>query len=151
MIILLFILIVLAVFVYFLADNYYHDGIAFFSGAGAVLLGFVTLILICVAVDSFYNGLPAEKKIEMYEKENKKIEKDIDILVKQYMDYEGKTLNNFKKESSITLVNLYPDLKTNELVKKQIDIYTQNNNKIKELNEVKINMTIGKWLLYFGS
>lgn len=36
-------------------------------------------------------------------------------------------------ESSITLVQLYPVLKLNELVSKQMNIYVKNNNKIKKL------------------
>ena len=31
------------------------------------------------------------------------------------------------KESLITLAQLYPDLKSNDLVKKQMDIYVNNN------------------------
>lgn len=43
------------------------------------------------------------------------------------------------KESLITLVQLYPDLKSNDLVKKQMDIYVNNNKKIKKLKTKKLN------------
>ena len=91
-----------------------------------------------------------DKKIEMYQEENTKIENDIDILVKQYMEHEKKTLSEFKSESSITLVNLYPDLKSNELVQQQLNIYVENNNKIKELKNNKLEYQLSKWWLYFG-
>ena len=36
------------------------------------------------------------------------------------------------------------------MVIKQMDIYTENNNKIKELKEQKLDYQIAKWWLYFG-
>lgn len=52
------------------------------------------------------------------------------------------------KESLITLVQLYPDLKSNDLVKKQMDIYVNNNKKIKKLKTKKLNISKTKWWLY---
>ena len=54
------------------------------------------------------------------------------------------------KESLITLVQLYPDLKSNDLVKKQMDIYVNNNKKIKKLKTKKLNISKTKWWLYLG-
>lgn len=82
--------------------------------------------------------------------ENQNIEEDMNILVEQYMNYESDTYGNLKNESSITLVSLYPELKADTLVEKQIEIYTENNKKIKELKEKIINISNYKWLLYFG-
>lgn len=91
-----------------------------------------------------------DDKISMYQKENKNIEKQMDILVKQYMFYESETIKEFKSESSITLVTMYPNLKADTLVQTQITTYTDNNNKIKELKENKLNYKLAKWWLYFG-
>lgn len=91
-----------------------------------------------------------DEKIVMYQEENKQIESQIDTLVKEYMQYEGNTLKEFTSNSSITLVTLYPNLKSDELVKSQINAYTENNNKIKELKESKLNYRLAKWWLYFG-
>ena len=55
-----------------------------------------------------------------------------------------------KPENYITLVSLYPELKADALVSKQIEIYISNNEKIKELKEFKINGSIYRWWLYFG-
>ena len=55
-----------------------------------------------------------------------------------------------KGESSITLVSLYPELKADTLVTKQIEVYIDNNKKIKNLKEKKINLSVKKWWLYFG-
>ena len=86
----------------------------------------------------------------MYTEENTKIEEQIDAIVKEYMEYEGETFSELKGDSSMILVSLYPDLKSDELVKTQISTYQANNKKIKELKETKINAKIYKWWLYFG-
>lgn len=90
------------------------------------------------------------QKIAMYQKENTKIENQMDILVSQYMKFETDTYGELKNESSITLVSLYPDLKSDELVKKQIEVYESNNKEIREMKEKKIDLKVLKWWLYFG-
>lgn len=89
--------------------------------------------------------------IAMYQEENESIESRMDDLVKGYMDYEKNTLTEFAPESSITLVSLYPELKSDELVKQQIDVYMTNNQKIKELKEKRIYTSVYRWWLYFGT
>lgn len=91
-----------------------------------------------------------ESKIDMYTEENNNIEENMNILVEQYMNYESNTYGNLKNESSIALVALYPELKADTLVEKQIEVYTENNKKIRELKEKMINIRNYKWLLYFG-
>jgi hypothetical protein len=95
-------------------------------------------------------GRTYEKKIEMYQKENKRIESQVDIVVQKYMQHEDKTFEAAKSENSMTLVSLYPDLKSDSLVKEQIQIYNKNNSKIKSLKESQIDVTTAKWWLYFG-
>lgn len=151
MIILLTVLCILAVIVANISCYNDHDAITFISLTGAVLIGIVEIITICSIIPIMVNGITASEKIKMYQTENNKIENQIGELVKGYMDYESETYKNFKNESSITMVNLYPDLKSNELVQKQMNIYLTNNDKIKELNEKEIDTKIGKWLLYFGN
>lgn len=151
MIILLTVLCILAVIVASISNVYEHEVINFLSLLGAVAIGVAEVIIIAVIIAFMTNGITASEKIKMYQTENKKIENQIGELVKGYMDYESETYKNFKNESSITMVNLYPDLKSNELVQKQMNIYLTNNDKIKELNEKEIDTKIGKWLLYFGN
>ena len=151
MIILLTVLCILAVIVASISNVYEHEVINFLSLLGAVAIGVTEVIIIVVIIAFMTNGITASEKIKMYQTENKKIENQIGELVKGYMDYESETYKNFKNESSITMVNLYPNLKSNELVQKQMNIYLTNNDKIKELNEKEIDTKIGKWLLYFGN
>jgi len=119
-------------------EELFIGGFVVCLAVGAILLGLII------------NGRTLDSKIQMYTEENQKIEENIDVLVKQYMDYETDTFGELKNESSITLVSLYPELKANTLVDKQISIYAENNINIKRLKEKTINISNYKWWLYFG-
>lgn len=86
----------------------------------------------------------------MYEKENKSIENSIDITVKNYMHHEASAYKEVKDKDAINLVALFPELKSDTLVQKQIEVYLDNNDKLKELKEEKIDLSKAKWNLYFG-
>ncbi|MBO4979446.1 MAG: hypothetical protein J6D16_03470, partial [Clostridia bacterium] len=116
---------------------------------------FVFVFILCLVVALILSvGVSKLKvidpQIEMYEQENAVIEEQISAVVKQYQEYETGIFANAKTESSVTLVALYPDLKADALVKKQIEVYLENNEKIKELKEKKINGDVIRWWLYFG-
>lgn len=111
---------------------------------------FVCLIVAIVLCIGVKDGAVIDEKIAMYKKENTKIEAQMDMLVSQYMKFETDTYGELKNESSITLVSLYPDLKSDELVKKQIEVYEKNNKEIRDMKEKKINLKVAKWWLYFG-
>lgn len=92
-----------------------------------------------------------DKKIELYNNQNKEIEEKVEIVVKEYMQHESNTFKGLKTdESYIALVTLYPELKADKLIQQEIDLYEENNNKIIDLKEKKINAIIYKWWLYFG-
>lgn len=122
-----------------------EDVITFFTG-GFIVCFIATIIFGALVI----NGRTINSKIEMYSEENQKIEDDMNVLVEQYMNYESGTYGELKGESSITLVSLYPELKADALVEKQIEVYVTNNEKIKSLKEKLINVSNYKWWLYFG-
>ena len=66
------------------------------------------------------------------------------------MNHESEVFDRSDTESLIVLIQMYPELKSDELVKNQIDVYISNNNKIKSLKEAKINYELSKWWLYFN-
>lgn len=118
-----------------------------------ILFGFVTVICLFITLGftaSVVSSKYIAEKITMYEQQNNQIEEQIATVVKQYQEYESDTYAMTSSESSITLVSLYPDLKSDELVKKQIKVYQDNNKKITELKEKQINAKATKWWLYFG-
>ena len=51
---------------------------------------------------SVSNGRTIDEKISMYQEENNKIEKQIDTLVSNYMNYESDTCEKIKSESPVT-------------------------------------------------
>ena len=70
----------------------------------------------------------------MYEEENSKIETKVKDTVQVYMNYEQETYKSLVENANLeTLLIKYPELNSNELVKSEIEIYKENNNKIKEL------------------
>ncbi len=92
-----------------------------------------------------------DEKIELYSTQNEEIEKKVEEVVKQYMKHEQDTFTELKNDTSyITLVTLYPELKSDELIKSEINLYEKNNQKIIALKEQKINKKIYTWWLYFG-
>lgn len=116
------------------------------------VIGAAAAILIVVhEIAHVSEAMYVDDLIAMYAEENQNIENQIDVVVKEYMEYESDTLIKFKGDSSITLVSLYPELKSDELIKTQIAIYQANNQKIKELRELKIKARIHRWLLYLGT
>lgn len=120
----------------------------------AWLCGVVALIftiIICCLVSEVATANVLDQKIAMYQEENATIEQDIDRIVEEYLMHEQDASAGLKtEESSITLVTLFPELKSDTLVQQQLEIYVANNAKIKKLKEEKIDITKLKWLLYFG-
>lgn len=115
-------------------------------------VAFIVLLVISIIVGiGVVSGRKIDDKIAMYVEENQNIETQMNALVEQYMNYESGTYGELKGESSITLVSLYPELKADALVTKQIEVYIANNEKIKELKENKIDLSAKRWWLYFGN
>lgn len=110
----------------------------------------VEVVVITILIGLIVNGRVIDQKIELLENKNKEIESKVEISVKSYMEYEGKTFKDLKVDSYIQLVNLYPDLKSDELIKKEIELYQKNIEEVNNLKMEKINISNYKWLVYFG-
>lgn len=113
----------------------------------ALIISLITLTCLCEDVSHM---AVIDDKIAMYQKENTKIEEQIAETVKQYQKYETDIFTEVSPDSSITLVALYPELKSDTLVQSQIEVYIKNNEEIKNLKTTKINEPISRWWLYFG-
>lgn len=114
------------------------------------IMFFVCLIVMIVLIVNVSGLSVIDDKIKMYQEENTRIEEQISATVEQYQKYETEIFTEAKPESSITLVALYPDLKADTLVQTQLEVYTENNKKIKELREEQIGGSVKRWWLYFG-
>lgn len=121
----------------------------FMIGIGTVV-GIIALIVAISLAFCVADLAVIDDKIEMYQEENAKIEAQIATTVEKYQQYESNIFTEVTPDSSITLVALYPELKSDTLVQSQIEVYIQNNEKIKSLRESKINGSVYSWWLYFG-
>lgn len=146
------IIVLLAVFVlitivgFIIYKETYNEGISIVGVVGTIIFAAASLGL-CVQV-SKYNTI--DDKIEMYQEENSSIELQISECVKQYQQYESDIFAETTSNNAITLVSLYPELKSDSLVSKQLEVYVSNNRKIKELKEAQIDGSVVRWWLYFG-
>lgn len=108
------------------------------------------IAIICVS-SSLVECRTIDNKIQMYTEENTNIETKVKETVRAYMNFEENTYTELIKDADLTTLMIkYPELNSNELVKTEINLYIENNNKIKELKERQIDKTILKWWLYFG-
>lgn len=123
-------------------------GICAFLCACLVICFLICTVQLCYNVKSRQSII--EQKIAMYQEENQAIEEKIDSLVKNYMEYEAGTYEQFKNESSIELVSLFPELKSDNLVMEQIKMYNENKQRITNLKSQLLDMASSRWLLYFG-
>ena len=116
---------------------------------GAIIIMISTIASIILFI-SVIDRVGIDKKIAMYEEENTKIEQQIADVVTQYQEYEAGIFTEVAPESAMTLVALYPELKSDTLVQSQIEVYADNNKQIKELKCKAINASVIRWWLYFG-
>ena len=122
------------------------DGFGILGG----LIGFIALIGIFVNIGFLVYGRTLDDKIAMYEQENAAIEQSVDVLVKDYYKHESDTYSSLKPENAVLFASAYPELQSNELATKQLEIYVENNNKIKGLKVDQINLSRNRFWLYFG-
>jgi hypothetical protein len=116
----------------------------------SVAVFFMTLMAFIFILSIVLNEPTIDSKIELYQSQNIEIESKIQATVASYLAHEKQAYKDLKPDNAITVVSAYPELHSNELVKKQIEVYENNNKKIMSLKEDKLNQSIYKWWLYFG-
>ena len=115
-----------------------------------VALGFVSFIAIIVLGINVKSLSVIDDRIAMYEEENARIEQQVADVVEQYQKYETDIFREVAPESAVTMVSLYPELKSDSLVQAQIEVYTENNKTIRDLRDKQIKGNVDRWWLYFG-
>ena len=91
-----------------------------------------------------------DAKIEVCEQENARLESAITIVVKDYLDHEQITYSEMTNDTATTWVSILPELQSNEIIIKQMNIIQENNAAIRGLKNDKINLGIWRFLIYFG-
>ena len=121
-----------------------------FNAVGGIMLGIVAVSALALGI-CCSQVIPIEEKIAIYKEENTNIENQIAAIVENYKNYEVGTLKDLKiSDSPAVVLSMYPELKSDALIVKQIEVYIENNNAIKELRAQKADYRIYAWWLYFG-
>ena len=115
-----------------------------------ILINFTVVMILGLCLNNLYRYQGVDQKIQMYETQNQQLERKIDVTVKNYMNHEKDTYKEFKAGDGMALITTYPELRSNELVKEQMDTYQSNNRKIAKLKEEEIDCNVTKWWIYFG-
>ena len=150
MVTLLFVIfLALCVVFYLVAENTGSEGIAVVCVVSGII-AFLLLLLVLWSIFGLADGITINRELEMYEEENGRIEQQLETTVSNYMQYEATTFKELKDTDVVSLVSLYPELQSDKLVQSQIDLYINNNQKIKELKEKQIAISKFKFYLYFG-
>ena len=119
-------------------------------GVVLILVNFIPLAVLGLLLSNLYEDQGVDQKIKMYETQNQQLERKIDVTVKSYMNHEKDTYKEFKAGDGMALITTYPELRSNELVKEQMNTYQSNNRKIAKLKEKEIDCNVTKWRVYFG-
>ena len=119
-------------------------------GVVLILVNFIPLAVLGLLLSNLYEDQGVDQKIKMYETQNQQLERKIDVTVKSYMNHEKDTYKEFKAGDGMALITTYPELRSNELVKEQMNTYQSNNRKIAKLTEKEIDCNVTKWWVYFG-
>ena len=147
-------ILVIGIFLYTKFGDYLyandHEWIYYTLNVAGGTLTVISLIATLGLGVSLSGVMVVDDKIAVYQEENAIIETEISTIVKNYKDYEQGVFDDLKIENPTVLVSLYPELKSDTLVGKQIEIYATNNQKIKELKEQRLDYKPIAWWLYFG-
>ena len=131
-----------------LAEDWDWEEVSICTGALAVFAGIAVISVTACLVDVTYR---TDKMIQIYTEENEEVEKKLENAVQNYMQYEKDIMISVSPDTdTISLISLYPDLKSDKLVESEIETYISNNDKIKELRAGKTKKSIYKFLLFFG-
>jgi hypothetical protein len=98
---------------------------------------FTVFLFVIVIVAGFYNydKSTIDSRLPVIEEQNTMVLSQIEPLVQQALEYESNTYKDFKLDAAkvIAFTQLYPDLKANDFLNKQIDIILTNQEEIKQL------------------
>lgn len=111
------------------------------SCAGFIIGGVILAITLIILGGYNNTKTTADKKISVLEKRNEEVVKQIEPLVKQYLDYEISTYKELKPNADkLIALSQYPELKGNEFIQTQIQVILENQKKITELNLEKAEL-----------
>ena len=152
MILLIFGICILTIVGGFILDDKFdfNEDVSIGLAMAGLIFGGISLVAIIILGIDVKSLSVIDDRIAMYEEENTRIEQQIADVVEQYQKYETDIFMEVAPESAVTMVSLYPELKSDSLVQAQIEVYTENNKTIKDLRDQQIKGNVYRWWLYFG-
>lgn len=111
----------------------------------------IVLVAFFIVLANYVGDSYADERIEIVKTKNAEIEKDIQVAVKSYLEYEGKTYTDMTSDEALAVAVAYPELASNELVKEQIATYKSNREQVLQYEQQKIDKKVKAWWLWFGS
>lgn len=137
----------LALLIFFACDDCLEE-CGWFAGV-LVVVGIVIFGYNAYQIRQCKYVIPTQ--ITMYEEENVRIEEKVANTVTKYMEYEKDIFIEVSPDDdAFTLISLYPELRSDTLISKEIDVYISNNDKIKELKSEMLKISNYRFWLYFG-
>lgn len=127
-----------------------------YSDAGSTVFAISLVILVVIVICSLYNinkivkANTIEQKIVVYQEEMTNIENSISPVVQNYLDHEKETYTALTPDNAVIFASIYPELSSNEIVQKQLNIYNEYLISIKNLKLEIAEISTAKWWLYFG-
>jgi hypothetical protein len=108
------------------------------------IVGFPTLIALLIAGGIYnYDSSTINSRLAVLEEQNTTVLTQVEPLVQQALDYESNTYKDLKLDVNklIIFAQMYPDLKANDFLHKQIEIILANQEEIKQLklNRASLN------------
>lgn len=104
-------------------------------GRTIIAIGLAILIS-SLLIGGFYSlflmsALSTREELNVYTEQNKEIESKLKTTLDNYLEHENEVFKGSKNDDAVYLISLYPELKSDKLVKEQIEVYIDNNNEIK--------------------
>jgi hypothetical protein len=112
------------------------------GGFGLAILVVAIFVLLVVGGVYNYQSSTIDNRLNVVEEQNQIVLSQIEPLVRQALEYESNTYKEFKLDAAkiIAFTQLYPDLKANSFLNKQIDIILANQQEIKQLKLDKASL-----------
>lgn len=121
-----------------------------FAAVGWIIFSITVIAGLCVG-GAYVNSGYVDERLEVVKAKNQEVEEGIQFAVKSYMEHEGKTYTEMAPNEALAVVQTYPELSSNELVKDQIETYKENREQILKYEQSKVTRKVLAWWLWFGN
>lgn len=127
-----------------------------YSDTGPTVFAISLIVLVVVIICCLFNvnkivkANTLEQKITVYQEEMTNIENSINPVVQNYLNHEKETYIALAPDNAVIFASIYPELSSNGIVQKQLNIYNEYLISIKNLKLEIAEISTAKWWLYFG-